>query len=80
MIIAKTKFFFSGHNFKVKKYLIIDKNNPLLFTIGIEKVFKLKNSFLAKNFYFKAMRTSHSPKKDQTFKRSFVLHNMIFKL
>ena len=49
MIIVKNNFFFSGQKFRIKKYLLIVKKNLLFFAIGIEKVFNLKNLFLAKN-------------------------------
>ena len=50
---------FSGHKFRIKKYLLIVKNDITFFTIGNEKVFDSKNCFFAKNLLFKAMPTSH---------------------
>ena len=41
-------FFFSGHKFRIKKYLLSVKNSILFFTIVIEKVFQFKKLILRK--------------------------------
>ena len=48
MIIVKKKIFFIGYKFRIKKYLLIVKNNLSFFTIGIENVFNSKKLILCK--------------------------------
>ena len=78
MIIVKKLIFFSGHKFRIKKYVIIVKNN-LFFTIGIEKVFNSKIDSSQKTYYFKAMPTSHLRKKIKLSKDLLFYIHIIFK-